>query len=60
MLYMNVEQLAKRAGVTKNRVYYIRRQLALPKGVLPSVEEIKNYTSKRKRGRPNEYSKEGE
>lgn len=52
MLYMNVKQIAEKAGVTRKRVYYIKDKL----GHLPSVEEVKNYKPVRKRGRPTKYS----
>lgn len=54
MLYMNVKQIAEKAGVKVARVYYIKDRL----GRLPTVEEVKNYRAKA--GRPPKYElKEG-
>lgn len=50
MLYMNVNQIAEKAGVSAQRVYYIKNCL----GHLPTVAEVKNYKPKRK-GRPPKY-----
>lgn len=50
MLYMNVKQIAEKAGVSAQRVYYIKNRL----GHLPTVAEVKNYTAKRT-GRPPKY-----
>jgi predicted phosphatase len=47
MLYMTVKQIAQRAGVSPQRVYYIKNRL----GHLPTVAEVKNYKPK-KAGRP--------
>lgn len=52
MLYMNVKQIAEKAGVTTARVYYIKDRI----GHLPSVEEVKNYKADRKSGRPTKYT----
>lgn len=57
MLYMNVKQIAEKAGVNVQRVYYIKNRL----GHLPTVEEVKNYKANRKSGRPPKYTlKEGD
>ena len=59
MRYMNVKQIAERAGVPVSRVYYIKDKL----GHLPTVAEVKNYKPSRAVGRPNKYTlkeKEGE
>ena len=50
MLYMNVKQIAEKAGVSPQRVYYIKNRL----GHLPTVAEVKNYPTKRA-GRPPKY-----
>lgn len=50
MRYMNVKQIAEKAGVSPKRVYYIKDCL----GHLPSVDEVKNYNVKR--GRPPKYT----
>ena len=50
MLYMNVKQIAEKAGVNIRRVYYIKNRL----GHLPTVAEVKNYKPK-KAGRPPKY-----
>jgi hypothetical protein len=52
MLYMNVKQIAEKAGVTTKRVYYIKDRI----GHLPTVEEVKNYKAERKSGRPPKYT----
>lgn len=51
MLYMNVKQIAEKAGVSIKRVYYIKDRL----GHLPTVDEVKNYKPERKPGRPTKY-----
>jgi hypothetical protein len=59
MRYMNVKQIAEKAGVKPSRVYYIKDKL----GHLPTVAEVKNYKPTRSVGRPQEYKlneKEGE
>lgn len=57
MLYMNVKQIAEKAGVSAKRVYYIKDRI----GHLPTVDEVKNYKAIRKAGRPPKYNlKEGE
>lgn len=50
MLYMNVKQIAEKAGVSPQRVYYIKNRL----GHLPTVAEVKNYKPQ-KAGRPPKY-----
>lgn len=52
MLYMNVKQIAEKAGVNPQRVYYIKNKL----GHLPTVAEVKNYKAERKSGRPPKYT----
>lgn len=49
MLYMNVKQIAEKAGVSTKRVYYIKDRI----GHLPTVDEVKSYAPKR--GRPSRY-----
>ena len=59
MRYMNVKQIAEKAGVSPKRVYYIKDRL----GHLPTVEEVKNYKPTQAVGRPQKYTlkeKEGE
>ena len=59
MRYMNVKQIAEKAGVTPKRVYYIKDKI----GHLPTVSEVKNYTPSNAVGRPPKYTlkeKEGE
>lgn len=51
MIFMNVKQIAEKAGVSEKRVYYIKDRI----GHLPTVEEVKNYKPKRGRGRPNTF-----
>ena len=51
MKWLNAKQVAERAGVTLNRVYYVQRQLGLREERLPTVEEVINYSPKQK-GRP--------
>lgn len=53
MLYMNIKQIAEKAGVKASRVYYIKDRL----GHLPTVEEVKNYKAIRT-GRPSKYKLE--
>lgn len=55
MLYMNVKQIAEKAGVKVARVYYIKDRL----GHLPTVEEVRNYKAEQ-RGRPSQYKLKGE
>ena len=50
MRYMNVKQIAEKAGVSPKRVYYIKDRL----GHLPTVKEVKSY--KGKVGRPPKYT----
>ena len=50
MRYLNVKQIAEKAGVTIKRVYYIKDRL----GHLPTVSEVKTYQPKR--GRPPKYT----
>lgn len=50
MRFMNVKQIAEKAGVSPKRVYYIKDRL----GHLPTVKEVKEY--KGKRGRPLKYT----
>ena len=52
MRYMNVKQIAEKAGVKTSRVYYIKDKL----GHLPTVAEVKNYKPNRAVGRPNKYT----
>lgn len=52
MLYMNVKQIAEKAGVKPQRVYYIKNKL----GHLPTVAEVKNYKAERKSGRPPKFT----
>ena len=52
MLYMNVKQIAEKAGVNVQRVYYIKNRL----GHLPTVAEVKNYKANKKSGRPPIYT----
>lgn len=51
MKWLNAKQVAERAGVTLNRVYYVQRMLGLREERLPTVEEVINYSPKQK-GRP--------
>lgn len=46
MKYINVKQIAEKAGCTEQHIYYISRMI----GRLPTVKEAKEY--KGKRGRP--------
>ena len=50
MRFMNVKQIAEKAGVSTKRVYYIKDRL----GHLPTVKEVKEY--KGNRGRPPKYT----
>lgn len=52
MRYMNVKQIAEKAGVTTKRVYYIKDRI----GHLPTVEEVKNYKPERPNHRPPKYT----
>ena len=52
MRYMNVKQIAEKAGVTTKRVYYIKDRI----GHLPTVEEVKNYKPERQAHRPTKYT----
>jgi len=52
MLYMNVKQIAEKAGIKPARVYYIKDKI----GHLPTVEEVKNYKSPRPAHRPPKYT----
>lgn len=54
MLYMNVKQIAEKAGVSTKRVYYIKDRL----GHLPTVEEVKSYAPQR--GRPSKLFLKGD
>lgn len=54
MLYMNVKQIAEKAGVNVRRVYYIKDKI----GHLPTVQEVKEYKSERPNHRPNKYTLE--
>lgn len=56
MLYMNVKQIAEKAGVNVQRVYYIKNKL----GHLPTVAEVKSYKANRTSGRPPKYTLEEE
>ena len=51
MRYMNVKQIAEKAGVTTKRVYYIKDRI----GHLPTVDEVKNYKSERPAHRPTKF-----
>jgi hypothetical protein len=50
MRYLNVKQIAEKAGVTEKRVYYIKDRI----GHLPTVAEVKNYSAKQ--GRPPKFT----
>lgn len=52
MLYMNVKQIAEKAGVSTRRVYYIKDKI----GHLPSVQEVKDYKPERPNHRPPKYT----
>ena len=54
MLYMNVRQIAEKAGVKPQRVYYIKNQI----GHLPTVKEVKEYKPKRPAHRPTKFKLE--
>ena len=57
MRYMNVKQIAEKAGVNPKRVYYIKDKI----GHLPTVSEVKNYKPERAKGRPPKFTlKEGD
>ena len=51
MRYMNVKQIAEKAGVTIRRVYYIKDKI----GHLPTVKEVKEYKPERPNHRPTKY-----
>lgn len=51
MLYMNVKQIAEKAGVKPSRVYYIKDKI----GHLPTVQEVKDYKPTRPNHRPPKY-----
>ena len=51
MRYMNVKQIAEKAGVTTKRVYYIKDKI----GHLPTVQEVKDYKPIRPNHRPPKY-----
>lgn len=51
MRYMNVKQIAQKANCKKRHIYYLKDVL----GHLPTVEEVLNYKSRRRVGRPNKY-----
>ena len=50
MRFMNIKQIAEKAGVSPKRGYYIKDRL----GHLPTVKEVKEY--KGYRGRPPKYT----
>lgn len=52
MLYMNVKQIAEKAGVKPSRVYYIKDRI----GHLPTIDEVKNYRPERPNHRPSKYT----
>jgi hypothetical protein len=52
MRYMNVKQIAEKAGVSPKRVYYIKDKI----GHLPTVSEVKNYKPERAKGRPPKFT----
>lgn len=52
MRYMNVKQIAEKAGVTTKRVYYIKDRI----GHLPTVQEVKDYKPTRPNHRPTKYT----
>lgn len=51
MLYMNVKQIAEKAGVKPARVYYIKDKI----GHLPTVDEVKSYKPSQPAHRPPKY-----
>ena len=52
MRYMNVKQIAEKAGVSTRRVYYIKDKI----GHLPTVKEVKDYKPERPNHRPPKYT----
>lgn len=51
MRFMNVKQIAQKAGVSTRRVYYVKDKI----GHLPTVQEVKDYKPIRPNHRPPVY-----
>lgn len=56
---MTAKEIAEKSGVKLQRVYYVAKKINKPNNELPTVEEVINYKSQRKVGRPPKcFSKE--